>query len=162
MPQTDPFQPADAAIRAAARALLAASRHATLAWTDPADGNPGISRIAFGLDPETGPLALISALAAHSAALRAQPACALLLEPAIVKGDPMASPRLTLRATARILPRDAPEQTALRVRWRTRNPKASVYLDLPDFSLVQLIPQSGLYNGGFGRACRLTPADLAP
>lgn len=34
--------------------------------------------------------------------------------------------------------------------------------DLPDFAFVRLVPQSALLNGGFGRAFRLEPQDLAP
>lgn len=47
----DPVQPADAEARALAFALLTGANHAALAVTDPETGAPGISRIAFGLDP---------------------------------------------------------------------------------------------------------------
>ena len=69
----DPVVAADDAARATARLLLAQARHASLAWTDPETGTPGISRIGFGLDPAGVPLTLISALAPHLAALRAHP-----------------------------------------------------------------------------------------
>ncbi len=160
-PRPDPVAPADTEARQLAVSLMQAG-HAALSWTDPADGLPGISRIAFAMDPEAGPLTLISGLAPHFAALRAQPACALLLGEVGGKGDPLTHPRLMVRARAAFVPPDAPDRTALRARWLTRNPKAAVYVDLPDFAFVRLVPQSALLNGGFARAFRLSAADLWP
>ncbi|MFE3839050.1 HugZ family protein [Pseudogemmobacter sonorensis] len=158
----DPVADADAAARAEARALLAGAGHAALSWIDAADGLPGISRIAFGFDPEEGPLTLVSGLAAHAPALRANPACALMVGEAGPKGDPMNHPRLMLRARAEFIARDAAGLPGLRARWLARNPKAKVYIDLPDFSFVRLAPVSAVLNGGFARAFRLTAEDLAP
>jgi putative heme iron utilization protein len=160
-PRPDPVAPADAGARALARSLMEAG-HAALAWTDPATGTPGISRIAFAHDPEAGPLTLISGLAPHFAALRAQPDCALMLGEVGDKGDPMTHPRLMIRARAAFVPADAPDRAALRARWLARNPKATVYIDLPDFAFVRLVPLSALLNGGFARAFRLAPQDLLP
>jgi putative heme iron utilization protein len=53
------------------------------------------------------------------------------------------------------------EAEPLRDAWLARHPKAKVYIDLPDFAFVRLVPRSALLNGGFARAFRLTPADLA-
>lgn len=155
-PRPDPVAAADAEARALAHRLLQAS-HAALAWTDPATGTPGISRIAFADDPELGPVTLISGLAPHFAALRAHPDCALMLGEIGAKGDPMTHPRLMIRAKATFLDRPDP---ALRDRWLARNPKARIYIDLPDFAFVRLVAQSALLNGGFARAFRLTPEDL--
>ena len=77
-----------------------------------------------------------------------------------LKGDPMTHPRLMVRAKAEFVPADALDGPALRGRWLQRNPKANIYLDLPDFTFVRLVPQSGLLNGGFGAAFRLTADDL--
>ena len=54
----------------------------------------------------------------------------------------------------------AADDLALRARWLARNPKAKVYIDLPDFSFVRLTPVSALLNGGFARAFRLSPDDI--
>lgn len=155
----DPVAQADAEARALARDLLERADHAALAWTDPADGSPGISRIAFSLDEAGGPLTLISGLAPHFAALRAQPDCAVMVGTVTGRGDPMTHPRLMIRATAAFVARDA--AGPLREAWLARHPKAKVYIDLPDFAFVRLVPRSALLNGGFARAFRLTPADLA-
>lgn len=159
----DPFQPVDAEARALARSLLAGAAFAALAVLDPDDRLPFVSRIGLGLDDRGLPLALISGLALHTRALRAEPACALLLGEPGEKGDPLTWPRLTLRARAEFLPReDGAGHAGLRAAWLARNPKAKVYIDLPDFSFVCFHPVSGALNGGFARAFRLTAADLAP
>ena len=155
----DPVQPADDAALALARGLLALG-HAALAWTDPDSGTPGISRISFARDPEVGPLTLISGLAPHFRALRTNPACALMLGEVGDKGDPLTHPRLMIQARASFVTPDDPARPALRDRWLARNPKATVYIDLPDFAFVRLTPVSALLNGGFGRAHRIDPADL--
>ena len=155
----DPVAASDAASRAEALALLDTG-HAALAWTDPDTGAPGISRIAFARDPEAGPMTLISKLAPHYRALSESANCALMVGNVGEKGDPMTHPRLMVRAKAEFIPADAPERAALRARWLERNPKATIYIDLPDFSFVRLVPQSGLLNGGFARAFRLTAEDL--
>lgn len=144
-----------------ARTLLALD-HAALAWIDPDTGTPGISRIAFADDPEVGPLTLISGLAPHFKAIKSNPDCALMLGEVGAKGDPMTHPRLMIRARAAFLGFDDPDRLALRDRWLDRNPKATIYIDLPDFAFVRLTPVSALLNGGLARAFRLTPADLRP
>jgi len=155
----DPVQPADDDARALARDLLAIG-HAALAWTDPESGAPGISRIAFARDPAAGLLTLISGLAPHFRALRTHPDCAVMLGEVGDKGDPLTHPRLMIRATAGFIAPDDPARTEVRTRWLGRNPKAKVYIDLPDFAFVRLVPQSALLNGGFARAFRLMREDL--
>ncbi len=155
----EPVQPADAEAVALARQLLALG-HAALAWTDPDTGTAGISRIAFARDDHVGPLTLISGLAPHFRALRKTPDCALMLGEVGDKGDPLTHPRLMVRARAIFVAPDDPDRPALRTRWLAQNPKATVYIDLPDFAFVRLVPQSALLNGGFARAFRLTPDQL--
>lgn len=155
----DPVQPADAQALALARDLLSLG-HAALAWTDPDTGTPGISRISFARDPQAGMLTLVSGLAAHFRALRDTPDCALMLGEAGDKGDPLTHPRLMIRARAAFVAPDDPDRPGIRARWLDRNPKAQVYIDLPDFAFVRLTPLSALLNGGFARAFRLGPLDL--
>lgn len=149
--------PPDDTARAQARAMLAGAQHAALAYADPL---PGISRISFGLCPRRRPLTLISALAPHYAALRANPACALLLGEVGGRGDPLTHPRLMIRSVAAFAAPDAPDRAELRAHWLATHPKSRLYIDFDDFALVRLAPVSGLLNAGFGRAYRLTPDDL--
>ena len=68
----------------------------------------------------------------------------------------MTHARLSLMGRA-VLAGPDPER---RARWLARDPKATVYIDLPDFSFWRIEPVSGLLNAGFGQAYRLTPADM--
>lgn len=155
----DPVQPANDDALATVRALLALG-HAALAWTDPDTGTPGISRIAFHRDPEAGLLTLVSGLAPHFRALRDRADCALMLGEVAGKGDPMTHPRLMIRARASFIAPNDPARPGLRARWLDRNPKATAYIDLPDFAFVHLAPVSALLNGGFARAFHVAPEDL--
>lgn len=157
----DPVQPADAAALEQARGLMQAARHAALAYTDPETRTPGISRIAFGLGPEGGPVTLISALAPHFAALRANPACAVLVGEPGPKGDPLTHPRLMLQTVARFVASDDPARPALRAHWLHGHPKSTLYVDFADFAFVTLTVTAALLNGGFGRAYRIPPDLLA-
>lgn len=155
----DPVQPANDDALSTVRQLLALG-HAALAWTDPDTGTPGISRITFARDPEAGLLTLVSGLAPHFRALRDKPDCALMLGEVGDKGDAMTHPRLMVRARASFIAPDDPARAGIRARWLDRNPKATVYIDLPDFAFVRLTPTSALLNGGFARAFHVAPGDL--
>lgn len=156
----DPVQPADDEARALARHIWRTARIAALAFSDPSTGTPFISRIGFGTTRDGVGLTLISNLAQHTAALRAAPDCALLLGEPGEKGDPLNSPRLSVRASALFVPASAEDRPALRDVWLTGHPKARLYIDFPDFHFVWLIPSAAFLNGGFGRAYALTPSDL--
>jgi putative heme iron utilization protein len=158
----DPVQPADEAACAQARDLLAGARFGALAFTDAETGTPGISRIAVGLDAAGGPVTLISSLSAHHAALRLNPAAALMVGEPGPKGDPLTHPRLMIRVAARFVERSDPGHAALRDQWLATHPKAKLYVDFGDFGFVRLVPLSAFLNGGFGRAVRLAPDDLTP
>lgn len=151
---------ADAEALGLAAQLLHGFNHAALAWTDPETQTPGISRIAYGLDPEGIPMTLISGLAPHQAALRSHPDCALMLGEVGEKGDPLTHPRLMIRARAQFVASDDPDRPALRAHWLKGHPKAALYVDFADFAFVRLMPQSALLNAGFARAYWLTADQL--
>lgn len=159
-PSVSPIRPTDNDARALARRLIAEARFGALGVIDPATGFPAVSRVALGQGPEGGLFSLVSGLAAHSRALLADPRVSLLIGEPGPKGDPLTHPRLSLQAEARPLPPADPRQSATRARWLADHPKAKLYLDLPDFFFVEFRPLGAALNGGFGRAFRLTPADL--
>lgn len=154
-----PVRPADDEARGLARDLLDRARIAALAVVLE-DGAPMVSRIGFGRDAEGGAISLISDLALHTAALRRAPACSLLLGEAGPRGDPLNQPRLTLQAMVRFVPRDAPDRPALAERYLHTHPKARLYAGFGDFNFVRFEAAAGFLNSGFGRAYRLTPADM--
>lgn len=159
-PPKDPFQPADDAARSLARELLEAARYAAIAVLEPGSGLPFCSRIALGLDAEGVPLTLISGLAHHTRALKADPACCLLVGEPGEKGDPLTHPRLSLRAIAEFVDRESDDHVLFTETWLKHNPKAKLYAGLPDFRFVRLHPVSAALNGGFGRAYLLEEHDL--
>jgi len=152
----DPIRQTTDEARALARQLLAAARHASLGTLDPDTGAPLVTRIALQTDADGAPLALLSGLAAHTRALLADPRAGLMVAAEAAKGDAMTHARLSV--LGRAVPA-APDE-ARRRRWLDRDPKARVYLDLPDFGFWRIEPLSGLLNAGFGRAFRLTAADM--
>lgn len=153
----DPFLPTDAGAVALARRLIHQARHASLGTIDPETGIPLVTRIALQVDTDGAPVALLSGLAAHSRALAADPRAGLMLtDDTADKGAAMAQARLSI--LGRALPATAyPDR---RARWLDRDPKALIYIDLPDFRFWRIQPQSGLLNAGFGRAYRLQAADM--
>ncbi len=156
----DPIRPTDDDARALARGILAKALHAALATLHPATGLPHVSRIAIGQTPDGQPMTLISALALHTVALRANPAVSLLLGDPPAKGDPLAFPRLTLTATARFIDRATPDHAALRDHYLASHPKSKLYADFADFSFVTFEVREAALNGGFGKAYSLTPDEL--
>ncbi|SDC46635.1 HugZ family protein [Ruegeria marina] len=160
MTRSDPYLPADAETRSQARALIDGARHGALAVLQPGSGLPSVSRIALATDKDGTPVSLVSALAAHTGALEANPACALLLGEPGAKGDPLTHPRLTLHCTAQMVARGTPGHDALRVRYLALRPKAGLYADFGDFRFVRFAIADGLLNAGFGKAVRLAGEDL--
>lgn len=157
---TDPIRPTDDEARHLARELLAEARFGALAVIDPDSGAPMVTRVAVGQDDDAVPVLLISDLSQHTAALRANPTCSLLVGEPGAKGDPLTHPRLTVQAKARFLRQGEADYSDLRVRYLTTHPKAKLYIDFADFSFARLVPIGAFLNGGFGKAYRLTPRDL--
>jgi len=149
----------DEAIRLA-KMLVATARHAALAVHPSDDGYPGVSRVQLSTDFDGTPVILISALSPHMAALDRVAQSALLIgEPG--KGDPLAHPRITLRTVAARVARDTDDHARIRRRHLARHPKAALYADFGDFAFFRLAMAGASLNGGFGKACELTAADLA-
>lgn len=156
----NPIRETDDDARVLARDLLCAARVAALAVIEPETGAPFVSRIAFGLGPEGAPLTLVSDLALHTKALRADPRAALLIGEPGGKGDPLTHPRLTLRARARILDPAPAERARLREAWLRHHPKAALYIDFADFRFVAFDIESGHLNAGFAKAYALGQNDI--
>lgn len=159
--KTDPVRPADDEARTLARDILGSASHGALGVLDPATGAPQVSRIALARDADGTPLTLISDLSAHTAALRADPRASLMVGEPGDRGDPLTHPRLMLQCRAAFADRSDPGHPALRERFLAQYPKAKLYIDFADFSLVRLEVEDAFLNGGFGKAYRLAPADLA-
>ena len=140
----------------AARCLLRAARAGTLATQD-AENTPFASLVTPAIAPDGSVLMLLSALAAHTRHLRANPACALMVVGAAVGVNPQTAPRVTVTGQA-VLDSDP----ALRRFWVDHHPYAAMYAAFSDFALWRLVPAAAHVVGGFARADRLTAAELLP
>jgi hypothetical protein len=160
MAATDPIRPTDDEARALALRLIRDARFGALGVLDPAAGAPVVTRIAVGTSPKGQPLTLVSDLAAHTGALRADPRCSLLLGEPGDRGDPLTHPRITLACRAVFTDRAGPDHVRLRAHYLISHPKARLYIDFTDFSFAMLRVEAAALNGGFGKAFRLTPGDL--
>lgn len=156
----DPHHTADSQAIAHARAILDAARDAVLAVLD-VQGWPMTSRIALQTDEAGQPLAMLSGLALHTAALRADPRAALLIDEVPsreARGMALTRARLSLQVEAQpVAPAAAQDLHRL---WLARDPKAAIYAGLPDFCFWRLQIRGGMLNAGFGKAYRLTAENL--
>ena len=156
---TGPIRPTDDEARTLARGLIDGAGFAALGVLDPDTGAPFVTRIALATDLDGHPISLISDIAFHSKALKANLTCSLLVGEPEAKGNPLIHPRLTLTCRAAFLGRDA-AHAALRDHYLTQHPKAKLYVDFGDFRFVRFAVAAGFLNGGFGQAFTLTPGDL--
>ncbi len=163
MPDTpSPIRPTNDEARQIARDLIKHAHFGSLAVLHPDTSLPHVTRIAIGTNLSGKPLTLISDLAFHTAALRQNPNCSLLLGEPGAKGDPLTHPRITLLCKARFLSRSAPDHIQIRAHYLTHQPKAKLYVDFADFNFTLFEIQSASLNGGFGKAYSLSAKDCKP
>ncbi|MBY6091353.1 HugZ family protein [Maritimibacter alkaliphilus] len=155
----DPIRPTDDEARALARSLIAEASFGALGVL--LDGHPMVTRVALATAPDGQPLTLISTLSQHSQALSADPRCSLLLGEPGDKGDPLTHPRLTIQARADFVRQGDDAYPALAEHYLAQRPKSKLYIGFADFFFCRFAVEAAFLNGGFGKAYRLTPADLA-
>lgn len=159
MTAKDVIRPTDDEARRLAKTLLRSARFGALATLEPETGWPFVTRAGVATDLDGTPILLISGLAAHTRALKADTRCSLLVGK-LGRGDPLAHPRLTLCGRARRLEADSPEHRQALRRYLAKNPKGRLYSGLPDFAPYRIEIERASLNGGFGRAFLLTAADM--
>ncbi len=148
-------KPAHAEAVADAKRLMRLARTAALATLDPASGAPLTTLIGVASDFDGAPLFLMSTLSRHTGHLAADPRASLLLTDEPERGDPLNHPRITLNGRVQ-----RAQGARVRARYLQRNPKAKLYVDFADFAFFRLDIEAVHFNGGFGRADALTPADI--
>ncbi|UWQ57837.1 pyridoxamine 5'-phosphate oxidase family protein [Leisingera caerulea] len=156
-----PIRPTDDDARQLAQSLVAEARFAALGVLLE-EGIPLVTRVAFALDPQGGPVSLISDLAQHTRALHRNPACSLLVGEPGGKGDPLTHPRLSLICRAEFVSRQSPVHDPLAAHYLRSQPKAKLYLQFADFTFARFRVTAAHLNGGFGKAFHLDAADLHP
>jgi hypothetical protein len=156
----NPIRETDDSARAMAAELLAGNTLASLGTVDPETGGPAVSRIVIAHYGAGRLVTMISDLSLHTKALDRDPRCSLLIGEA-GKGDPLAHPRMTVIAKAMRLPMEAKADDAFAGRFLALHPKTRLYFGFTDFSFWRFDIVRVDLNGGFGKAYRLTPEDLA-
>jgi putative heme iron utilization protein len=138
-----------------ARRLLRSVRSGCLATS--AAGQPFASLVTPACMPDGSILLLLSQLAEHTRHLMADPRCSLMVSGMAESANPQTTPRVTLTGVAEVV-----TEPALKARFLAVHPYAALYADFGDFATWRIKPAAGLLVGGFARAFRLKPADLAP
>ncbi len=138
-----------------AKRLMRIARTGALATLEPETGSPLTTLVGVASDFDGSPLFLMSTLSRHTKHLMGDPRASLLLTEEPERGDPLNHPRVTL--SGRIEKASAP---GARRRYLQRNPKAKLYADFGDFAFLRLAIEAVHFNGGFGRADPLEPADI--
>jgi len=156
---TNPIRPTDDEARALAGDLMAKARFAALGVITET-GTPLVTRVAFGLDPDGGPISLVSSLSGHTRALVGNPACSLLVGEPGDKGDPLTHPRLSLICRASFLRHGEEGHAELAAHYLRDHPKAKLYIGFADFAFVRFQITEAHLNGGFGKAFHLNAGDL--
>ena len=153
-PPADPNETHAAAV-ADAKRLMRLARTGALATLEAGAGAPLTTLVGVASDFDGAPLFLMSTLSRHTKNLAQDPRASLLLTGCHDRGDPLNHPRVTLGGRVERRP-----EPRAKVRYLQRNPKAGLYAGFADFALFRLRIEDVHFNGGFGRAAPLTPAEV--
>ena len=143
-----------------ARALLAAETVGVLSTISVhRAGYPYGSVTPYALSARGAPLLLLSALAAHTKNLLADPRACLFVGDRTAAEDPQAGARISLLGRASPVP--TPDEPDARTRYLARWPRAQTYFQLRDFSLWELAVEEIRLIAGFGEIKWLPGSALA-
>ncbi len=134
---------------ASARALLAAESVGLLSTISVRRaGTPYGSLTPYALSAAGAPLLLLSALAAHTHNLRADPRAGMFVGDHTAAADPQAGARLSLMGRA--APVGADDEADARVRYLARWPRNVDTVALHDFSFWRFDIEEARFIAGFG------------
>lgn len=144
-----------------AASLVLTERWAAIATLG--EGGPLSSMVSYAVEPGSCTiLMLLSPMALHTRNLLDDPRASLsVTRPDTGSGDPQELARITLTGTCAALPRGSEEDAEARRAYAGRYPDAGERLTLPDMLLFRFVPHEARYVGGFGRAVRMTGAQLS-
>ena len=138
-----------------AKRLMRLARTGALATLEAEGSGLLTTLVGVASDFDGAPLFLMSTLSRHTRNLAHDPRASLLLTGAHDRGDPLNHPRVTLGGRVEL---DA--ANSAKSRYLQRNRKAALYAGFADFGIFRLRVESVHFNGGFGRAGALTPANV--
>jgi heme iron utilization protein len=138
-----------------AKRLMRLARTGALATLEAEGGGLLTTLVGVAGDFDGSPLFLMSTLSRHTRNLARDPRASLLLTLSHDRGDPLNHPRVTLGGRVEREPANRAKS-----RYLQRNPKAALYAGFADFAMFRLHIENVHFNGGFGRAAPLAPADI--
>ena len=153
-PPADPNETHAAAV-ADAKRLMRLARTGALATLEAGAGAPLTTLVGVASDFDGAPLFLMSTLSRHTRNLARDPRASLLLTGRHDRGDPLNHPRVSLGGAI-----ERREDARAKARYLQRNPKAGLYAGFADFAVFRLRIEDVHFNGGFGRAAPLAPAEV--
>lgn len=141
------------------RTLLRALDRASLATFLPGEpaGWPYASLVLVAVDHDLSPILLLSDMAEHTKAIKADDRVSLLFDGTAGLDQPLTGPRATVLGRAE---RIADER--LKARFLTHHPDAALYAGFKDFGFYRIALERAHLVGGFGKIRWIGAAELAP
>lgn len=141
------------------RTLLRTLDRASLATLLPGEpsGWPYASLVLVAVDHDLTPILLLSDMAEHTRAIKADGRVSLLFDGTAGLDQPLTGPRVTVVGRA--------ERTAddrMRARFLARHPDSALYAGFKDFGFYRVAVERAHLVGGFGKIRWIGAADLAP
>jgi putative heme iron utilization protein len=141
------------------RDLLRALDRASLATSLPGEPAawPYASLILVAVDHDLSPILLISDMAEHTRAIKADDRVSLLFDGTGGLDQPLTGPRATVLGRA-----ERTTDERLKARFLARHPDAALYAGFKDFGFYRIAVERAHLVGGFGRIRWIGAAELAP
>ncbi len=142
------------------RNLLRGRDRAALASALPAQEGPAwpyASLVIAAVDHDLSPILLLSDLAEHTKALKADPRVSLLFDGTGGLAQPLTGPRVSVLGRAAVT-----EDERIKARFLARHPDASMYAGFKDFHFYRVAVERAHLVGGFGKIRWLSAAELLP
>lgn len=140
---------------ATVRRLMRAADTAALGVLHPDGGRPYVSLVLVACDHDASPLLLISALAEHTRAIRADARVSLLFDGTSGLDSRLTGARATVLGTCAV-----DDATGARERFLARHPDAAAYAGFADFALHRVAVERAHLVAGFGRIHRVEGAEV--
>lgn len=122
---------------------------------------PYASLVLVAVDHDLSPILLMSDLAEHTKAIRADNRVSLLFDGTAGLAQPLTGPRVSLLGRAAPIGGGA-QDDRLKRRFLARHPDAEMYAGFADFRFYRVALERAHLVGGFGKIRWLTPAELMP
>ncbi len=146
------------------RELVRSLDRAALATALPGENGPGknetwpyASLVLVAVDHDLSPILLMSDLAEHTKAIRADNRVSLLFDGTAGLDQPLTGPRVSLLGRA-----SPADDERLKRRFLARHPDAEIYAGFGDFRFYRVALERAHLVGGFGKIRWLSAAELMP